>query len=425
MYKKILSSSLFKNSSIYTLDFSMQILVQICYIFIISKYLGPISFGIFSSVVAISIIASTLVGVGCDQVLIRNVSKSSESVQLNYGHGLYSIFLTFPPIGCLVLIFIYEFIDTGNLSELNLLFLISSDLLFTKIVFLSKSCFASHEIVSNQLYINLITTVLKLITLIFGLYAIGSFDLILWSYLYFISNLCSAIISYLFVVKKFGIPKFIVQFRELKLGFQFSLEQLSLTSIKDIDKPIIAYLGGAELAGVYSIAFRIADSSTAPIRGVLYALYVRYFKLSKAGGVNVLSLTIRTLPLLLFVGLILGLLIYFCSQWVSDILGSQYSQVSEILRLFCIYPLLFLILGTVSDLLRVLDRQHIRTILSVVGAIAMPISLYFGFNNFGIEGAVYAKLLVLLLISISSLFFIRTILVSACSRSRWFRITSS
>lgn len=425
MLRRIYFSSLFKSSSIYTVDFSLQIIVQICYIFIISRLLGPSHFGIFSSVVSISIIASTLVGVGCDQVLIRNVSHSVDGVKNSFGHGILSIFLTFPLLCLVVMILIYAFIDVGELTVINIILLVSSDLLFTKIVFLSKSCFASHEIVSRQLFINLISTLLKLFFLLLGLYVLPVFNLSSWTYLYFLSNFLSACIGYLFVIHQFGYPKFELKIKYFGIGSLFSIEQISLASIKDVDKPILAYLGGPEIAGEYAIAFRIADSASSPIRGVLYALYIRYFRISNASRVDAIRLALRVLPLLLIIGLALGLFIYISPLWLPSLLGPKYSNASSLLRYFCVYPILFLLVGTASDLLRVLGRQNLRTILSVAGAVGMPVLLYFGYTGFGVVGLIFAKLVVLAIISLISFLFINVTLISAYGRNYFFRMLKS
>src|SRR5512133_1929985 len=94
--KKVINSKIARNSLIYTTDFVLQMFVQAAYAILISRQLGPSSYGIFSSITAISIIASVFSGWGCDQTLIVNVSVAKEVFRRNFGSGLSLILFTYP-----------------------------------------------------------------------------------------------------------------------------------------------------------------------------------------------------------------------------------------------------------------------------------------------------------------------------------------
>jgi O-antigen/teichoic acid export membrane protein len=395
MLKKIHKSTVARNSFVYSADFMLQIFVQAAYVLIISRELGPSSYGVFASITAVSIIGSVFAGWGCDQILIKNVSVAKENFQRNFGSGFVMILITFPILLGILFCIFHFFLHTPQIETLSLLLLITADLLFTKIIFLAKACFVVFERAKNQLVTNLFTTLTKLFILLAAVKLSSAFTLDQWSIWYFVSGLLSASFSLAYVIYHLGRPQFGILKSEFVSGMQFCIEQASLASLKDIDKPIIVAMMGSEQGGYFAVAFKLVDAASVPIRGMLYAAYVKYFKLSHVNKKDGILFAFKVLPYLLIASLIIGLLMYFMAWTLPIFLGAKYHSSVEIVKQLCFYPMLIGLLGTCVDLLRSMGRQVTRTILMILSSLATAPILYWFLTYFDISGAAYAKIIVL------------------------------
>lgn len=388
---------LVRNSFVYTTDFVLQIFVQAAYAILISKKLGPSNYGVFASITAIIIMGSVFAGWGSDQLLIKNVSVAKEKFQINFGRGLVLILATYPLLSALLFCILYFTLNASSVSNLSLLLFITADLLFTKTIFFAKACFVVFERARNQLVINLVTTLTKLFALLFALHYALTFNLDQWALWYFAGGLFSTCFSLLYVIYHLGPPKFGRVRSEFIIGMQFCIEQASLAALKDLDKPIISALMGSEQGGYYAAAFKLVDAACSPVRGILYAAYVRYFKFSHKSENDGILFSFKVLPYLIITSLIIGICIYYLAWILPLLLGQKYQPSVDIIKQLCVYPLLMGLLGTGVDLLRGIGRQLTRTYIMIVSSLATAPILFYSLHYFGILGAVYAKLLVLTL----------------------------
>lgn len=393
--KKVICSRIARNSVIYTTDFVLQMFVQAAYAILISSKLGPSSYGVFSSITAVSIIASVFSGWGCDQTLIAKVSVEKGLFQKTLGSGLSIILLTYPALLAISFSVLHFTIPPSRIGIGSLLLMISMDLLFTKVIFLAKACFVVFERAKGQLVINLFTTITRLLFLFLALTLSSEFTLNTWSIWYFSSGLISAGFSLMYTAYNFGTP----QFSNLKAGFisgmQFCIEQASLAALKDLDKPIVVAVMNSEQAGYYAAAFKLVDAASSPIRGMLYAAYVRYFKFCRTSERDGIAFSFKVLPYLVIGSLIIAVLIYSLAWVLPMILGEKYRPAISIVQQLSLYPLLIGLLGTGVDLLRGIGRQLTRIYIMIGSSLATAPVLYLFLDLFGIAGAAGAKIAVL------------------------------
>jgi O-antigen/teichoic acid export membrane protein len=371
--------------------------VQAAYAILISKELGPSSYGIFASITALSIIGSVFSGWGCDQILIKNVSIAKEKFQKNFGSGLVLILITYPILLLIIFTISYILLHKSEVNSLSLILFITADLLFTKTLFFAKACFVVFERAKGQLVINLVTTLTKLFFLLLALKFSTTFTLDQWAIWYFASGLLSAGFSLFYVVHHLGYPQFGILKSEFVSGMQFCIEQASLASLKDLDKPIIVAMMGAEQGGYYAAAFKLVDAASSPVRGMLYAVYVRYFKESQNGEKAGIAFAFKVLPFLIAASLIIGILIYSLAWTLPLLLGPKYQPSVDIVKQLWLYPLLIGLLGTGIDLLRSIGRQLARTYIMILSSLLTAPIVYVALNYFGIAGAAYAKIFVLVI----------------------------
>jgi len=168
-----------------------------------------------------------------------------------------------------------------------------------------------------------------------------------------------------------------------------------LAALKDLDKPIVVAVMNSEQAGCYAAAFKIVDAASSPIRGMLYAAYVRYFNFSKTRERDGIAFSFKVLPYLVIGSLIIGVFIYSLAWVLPMILGEKYRPAISIVQQLSLYPLLIGLLGTGVDLLRGIGRQLTRIYIMIGSSLATAPVLYLFLDLFGIAGAAGAKIAVL------------------------------
>ena len=390
--KGVHQSKIARNSLVYTVDFVMQILVLSAYALIISRKLGPSSYGVLASITAISVIGSVFAGWGCDQILIKNVSVAKESFKKYFGSGLMLILGTYPILLAILFLILHFSIPSSKIGTLSLLLFISAELLFTKVIFFAKACFVVFERAKDQLVINIFTTLTKLLFLFLAVNLPDSFTLDNWSAWYISSLFISAFFSVAYVIHHLGKPLFDNLRSEFVLGMQFCIEQASLATLKDIDKPIVVAMLGSEQGGYYAAAFKLVDAASSPVRGALYAVYIRYFEFNNKVHKEGIDFAFKVMPFLVFGSLIIGLLTYFFAWTLPYFIGNKYVPAVSMVRQLWLYPLLLGLLGTGVDLLRGIGHQLLRTYILIVSTLLSTPILYLFIVEFNIKGVAYAKI---------------------------------
>lgn len=366
LLQKFKQSTIARNSFVYTVDFSLQILVQAAYLLLLSRALGPANFGIFAGLSAISIIGSTFVGWGCDQIVIKNVAADRASFAANFGSGLVSIGLSFPLLLALCYGISVLMTDTHSVSATTIAAIMVADLLFTKLLFLCKACFAAIESARPQLVINIVATLVKLLAAVLAVLLHSHLSAEQWGWWYCGSAAVSALFALAMVVRLIAWPKLCIMWSEFRVGMLFCSEFAAQAALRDADKPIIVSVLGPEIGGYYAVAFRIVDAASTPVRGLLYATYTRYFRHAAGGSQKGVEFGMSVLPYAAGFSAVVSLLLLICSGLIPWLLGPKYAPAVSVIRWMALYPMLFALMGVSADILRAIGLQRTRVLLMVL-----------------------------------------------------------
>jgi O-antigen/teichoic acid export membrane protein len=361
-FASIASTRLGKNTMWALGGYGLRLLIQAAYFVIIARCLGAGNYGAFIAVAALISAISPFAGLGCGNLLVKNVARDKNLLQAYWGNGLLMTLST----GLLLLAVVLGVsrVLLPHSIPLIVVGLVGvSDLFFVKVLDLAAWAFQSREVLSHNAQLNVLISLTRLIG-IAGLAFLSSHSsVVAWSCVYLGGSVVAAIFAFFWITSEYGWPR-LVLYRikpESLEGFYFSVGVCAQTVYNDIDKIMIARLASLEAAGIYTAAYRMIDVVFIPVRALLNAAYPEFFRRGAIGvkeGVRYgrrLLLKAIAYPVFIF-----GMLLLI-APIVPHVLGSGFKEATEALRWLSLLPLLKALHYFVSDALAGSGHQGLRT----------------------------------------------------------------
>jgi O-antigen/teichoic acid export membrane protein len=321
----------------------VSVLLQAGYFILIGRTLGSREYGAFVGVVALINVLSQFSSLGMEMILVRNISRARESFAATWGNAL-----RISTSGFIALLALAMLIGHFTLKpELRLLipYIALSDALFGKIVQLASRAFQGAGQLSQTAKLTALTNFARVV-MAFGLFLFVQLqhiyaDAHLWTSVYWLSSLATAIIAFGMVTTRLGWPKFEpIRLRDLTDGFSFSLSSSSISVYNDIDKTFLASEGRLYAAGIYSAAYRIIDVASIPIYAIYTAASPRFFREGESSVTQASLLANQLLKRTVPYGIGIALLLLAGSPLLPYVFGSSFRGSVEVLRWLCLLPLI-------------------------------------------------------------------------------------
>jgi O-antigen/teichoic acid export membrane protein len=376
---------------------SLQLLMQMGWLVLAVRFLGPDGYGVFASLTAITVAAACFVGCGSDQLLIRNVAADPGALRAWMGHALLAIGLTGLPVLALGLVVLPQ-LPFGGVGFGALAAVLVADLLFGRI---SGLCIAIHMAMgeaARQSRATVLTGAFRLgaIALAGFLPLLGGGPLTLpaWAAWYACACALAAATCLSLVVAAHGAPKLRWIRGQWGAGFTFGAEAALQASVKDMDKPIVLFFAGPAAAGHYAAAIRIIDTLSMPIWSLGYALVARMFRLAAESHAACVAFGLKVLPVGLGIGAAAGLGVLVFAGLLPWVFGPAYAELPWLVRLLAPMPACFAAYLIGADVLSAIGRQSVR--LGVVClSLALTVALcWIATPLYGIAGAATARVAV-------------------------------
>jgi O-antigen/teichoic acid export membrane protein len=392
-FARALSTRLGQNTMWALGGYGLRLFIQAGYFIIIARCLGAGNYGAFVAVTALISAISPFVGLGCGNLLVKNVAREKSQLQTYWGNGLVITVCT----GLLLLTFVISLcrmVLPHSIPLIVVMFVGISDLIFVRVLDLAAWAFQSREMLSHNAQLNVLISLTRLIG-IAGLALVGSHSTVVaWSGVYLAGSIVSALIAVCWITSKFGRPRLALhRIRGESLeGLYFSISFAAQTIYNDIDKVMLARLGSLEAAGIYAAAYRLIDVAFIPIRALLNAAYVGFFR----SGATGLQESVRYGRRLLLKSLAYPVCIFgtllIAAPIVPHILGRGFSEATEALRWLSLLPLLKTLHYFISDALTGAGYQRLRTLSQVGVAVFNTLINLWLIPRYGWRGAAWSSL---------------------------------
>lgn len=390
--KNISQKSLVKNSLWELLAKAINVACQAAYFTIIVRVLGAENYGAFVGITALAALIFPFANLGSGDILIQQVARDKKVFASYWGNALIIILVT----SLLLTLITYFFspLIFPNITNLPaILSILLADLTGLAMFIVSAKAFMSQNLLKNSSLLQIISTVTKLLAAIL-LTTFEQPSLLKWSYLYLLSTLITAVISFIWVSKTLGFPKAAPQTIPTMVneGIYFAIGESAYNVNSDIDKTMLASMATLEATGIYGAAYRLIQVSSIPIYAVLSASYLKFFQEGTKGIEGCLNLTKRLLPFIAIYGVCSLVGLIFFAPWVTYILGDEYQNAIATVRWLAPMPIIGSIQLLLADTLTGAGFQKTRSAIQVTTALGNVGLNFWLIPLYSWKGAVWATL---------------------------------
>jgi O-antigen/teichoic acid export membrane protein len=373
--------------------YGTRLLIQAAYFIIIARYLGAKEYGTFIAVTAFINIISPFVGIGGGNLLVKNVARDSTLFPIYWGNGLFTTFVS----GVFLMASVMALCRLMLPKEIPMIVIVLvgiSDLLFVRILDLAAWAFQGCEKLSKNAQLNVLISLSRLV----GIASLALFrshaTVVAWSAMYLAGSVFASLFAVVWVTSTFGRPRLALgRIRgEILEGFYFSASLAAQTIYNDIDKVMVARLASLEAAGIYAAAYRLIDVAFIPIRAVLNAAYVDFFRRGSAGLTESLRYGRRLLFRILPYPVVIFAVLLIAAPLVPHILGRGFADATAALRWLALLPLLKAVHYFVSDSLTGAGYQGLRTLSQIGVAVFNALINLWLIPAYGWRGAAWSSL---------------------------------
>jgi O-antigen/teichoic acid export membrane protein len=390
----------------------ISLVMQAAYFVTIARTLGVAKYGEFVSLTALVAIVSPFVGLGIEVLLVKNVAKDRALFSIYWGNSLLITLLT--GVGFTIgLGLLAPFILNQSISQVAILLVAASDLIFGSVTTIAGRAFQSVDRLNISARISVIAMLIKVIAALALMEFFPGPNGLEWIYLYCTSTIISAIISAILVQRLLGSPRLELPRikSELTEGLAFSISNSAFTIYNDIDKTMLSKMSTLSATGIYAAAYRLIDVSFIPVISIAGATYAEFFRRGKDGVGAALAFAKPLVAITAAYSLVAGAGLVLLSPIVPHILGDQYLPVVAALRWLAPIPLFRAMQHFGGDILSGSGFQTWRSTLET-GIAGFNIAINFWLiPRYSWQGAAWASLasdgLLMILFWLSVAFFYR------------------
>ncbi|MGL4489050.1 MAG: lipopolysaccharide biosynthesis protein [Rhizobiaceae bacterium] len=242
-----------------------RVVISLFYFISLANALTVAEFGLFATASAAGLVLSRIVGFGFTSPLYRAATVKPRLIGLFSAGYLFFMLLSLPVLALCALAAHWLFFGESLALQLFALVVVTEALVWrsAEVIVIINNGLNKFGRASTLVILG---TAFRAVAAI-GFAAFSSHGLALWTVCYFFANMLSLIIALAFFV-----PKMRLRF-EPRLYVRHILDSLAVSGAEilfyvqsELDKLLILALGGAQVAGIYSIIMRLVDLTAIPIR---------------------------------------------------------------------------------------------------------------------------------------------------------------
>jgi O-antigen/teichoic acid export membrane protein len=317
-----------------------SVIAQALYFTLIGRLLGSAGYGLIVGASAVVSLLSQYSSLGSGLVLVQQVSRKRSEFASYWGSAL----LTLASLSSVILLALLGagpwIVGRANVTTLGILAF--GDVVFGQLCTLSSQAFQAHERMRNAAFIGTSTSTLRLAAAAALYWKCGQITPEGWALAILCVSACTAIAAVSAVTIAFGRPIF--NFRDAvdrtREGVVYAFSNSTASAYNDLDKTMLVHYQMNAAAGIYSLAYRVVDIGTIPIRAIHAAAFPRFFQKGAQGVSCVRHFAARVLSRTLPIGCLVCGVMFISAPLLPRIAGPNFSPSIAALRWLCLIPVL-------------------------------------------------------------------------------------
>lgn len=367
----------------------VRIGTQVVWLILIARTMGPIGYGTFAGLAGLATTLAGLSGLGSGILLVKHVALDPGTFGERWRRTLTTTLLS----GMLLAIpFVWLASQVAQpYASLSAVCLIGvSELVFFPLVFVAGQAFQAHERLGWAGLVHCLMGFSRMLAVVLFSASGVTKDLETYAVFHFVSS-CIAMAGVLLIVEltlkpigRLGLPGM----QEIREGLGFSASWFTGNGLVELDKTLTLRLAGPEVAGLYSVAYRLVSVFTLPVAALTLAAQPRLFR----KGHSVDATTSHHLERHLLVSttiyaVVASVAMYFLAGVLPWLLGDGFESAVEAARLLILVPPLFSIRLLGSTILMTSGHQARRVVIELLGLGLLIILAVAWIPSFGLKGA--------------------------------------
>jgi O-antigen/teichoic acid export membrane protein len=317
----------------------LSVVAQALYFALIGRLLGSAGYGVIVGATAAVSILSQYTSLGSGIVLVQHVSRKRSAFASYWGSALVSLSSLSVVILCVIVGLAPWIVGRGNAATLGILAI--SDVLFAQLCSLCSQAFQAHERMRNAALIGTSTYSLRLAVAATLYWRWRQVTPEQWALATLVVSACAAIASVAAVTKAFGRP--VLNFRDAvrrsREGIVYAFSNSTTSAYNDLDKAMLIHYQMSAATGIYSMAYRVVDVGTIPIRAIHSAAFPRFFQKGAQGISSVRKFAAKILSRTLPISLLACVGMFITAPLLPWIAGPNFSPSIAALRWLCLIPI--------------------------------------------------------------------------------------
>lgn len=368
-------------------------LISVVSLILISRIYGARIMGIWTSIMAISLIISSISDLGMSQAIMM-ASDDDEVEKLFAAITVISLIISFA--GAVVMFFFYSVIDQSTMSEALFWATLMFVYAYTYRQVQTSYTWLNRKEDYNTLMLNPIVnnSAIAVVSIL-----LGYLGFIQWGY--YLGMIIGQMLTLLHMRKKikhirytFMPSALIAIVRRYTQYIKFQMPALLTVQLRQqIPSILIGSLFGKTMLGYYSISYRLINFPVNMLGQALGTVFYQTTSEMSRAGKNIASFVSRTVKKSVHLAIIPGILFFaFGDGLIVALFGAQYYIGSVISRIVVFQAFFMLLFLSMRGLSVVLDKQQYLLISCIVQTVLTIISILTGFyifNNIYIAVLIY------------------------------------
>eukprot|EP01037_Dinobryon_pediforme_P011234 gene11234-11319_t len=354
---------------------------------ITARGLGVIAFGLYSAVTALAAILIELIGCGISDVLVRGVARDAKSFAGHFGQMLIAFALTFPPVllagaGLLAL--------TGGVAlPLSVALVgLGGEMIAARMATSTESILVAHGDMAGAAAVRVVTACTRLVAAL-CFFAVAR-ALALWVWVVLAQSLVLALGLGLYVICRFGAPRFAWSALDLRAGQAFAVNQTARALQGNIDRLVLAGFADPAALGAYAAGARLLVVGLFPIQVLTRMLYPEFFRRGLSGLAATRAYARAQAPAMLATGLAAFAAVALVAQILPHLLGHDFAASRNAAVLLASALPLIGLQYLAADTLTGAGHQGLRAGLATGASLGSGVLMIAGVRLLGGTGGVVA-----------------------------------
>lgn len=356
-----------QNTVYATVGLGLRAAIQAGYLLAMSRWLGPVGYGIFAGSVALAILVAPLANWGSPLVLTRHIARDRGHSRALWATALLQTGVTGGLLSIAMLIVSASFLHGGVDVRVMCLLVLSELVLLPAAQAATSLCFALERGFASAFAMCLVPAS-RLLAVVGLIVASVEGNPANAAMAHFIGSFVGLAMAVLLVAILDGWPDWR---RRLNLvestreGTAYAFGGVVGASYQEIDKVLMLQLLGAAVVGPYTVAFRIISIFALPVSALIGATLPRLMALHGEPGQ---ARTFRAVCMAaLTYGCAASLAAFLVAPLIPNLFGAGYAAAVKYIILFSPWPLLFALHQCAATWLTASDRQAVRVWIEGAG----------------------------------------------------------